>query len=311
MGPIGANQAMTPDQLDGVFVFVETVKAGSFARAAERLSVTRSAVGKAITRLEERLRVRLFHRTTRALSLTEDGRIYYESCLRALDELAAAESLLESGRKEVTGRLRVTMPVLFGRLCVSPVLLKWAAGHPDLELELSLSDRPVDLIAEGFDLAIRNGALRPDGALRARRLLTQRKLLCAAPAYLARHGTPTSIAELEQHQHLLYRRADYVHPIQYEAEAGRLLELTPKGRLRMDDLALIVEAAVAGMGLAWVPNWLVREQLASGTLVPLLAEHRSAPLETSAVWAAHQQMPLRLRLAVDTLVAELPAVVPE
>jgi len=304
---------MTPDQLDGVFVFVETVKAGSFARAAERLSVTRSAVGKTITRLEERLRVRLFHRTTRALSLTEDGRIYYESCQRALDELAAAESLLESGRKEVTGRLRVTMPVLFGRLCVSPVLLKWAAGLPDLELELCLSDRPVDLIAEGVDLAIRNGALRPDGALRARRLLTQRKLLCAAPAYLARHGTPTCIAELEQHQHqhLLYRRADYIYPIQYEAEGGRLVELTPKGRLRMDDLALIVEAAVAGMGLAWVPNWLVRAQLASGALVPLLAGHRSTPLETSAVWAAHQQMPLRLRLAVDTLVAELPAVVPE
>lgn len=299
------------DQLDGVFVFVETVRAGSFARAAERLSVTRSAVGKAITRVEERLRVRLFHRSTRSLTLTEDGRLYYESCQRAIDELAAAESLLESGRKDVTGRLRVSMPVLFGRLCVAPVLLEWAAGHPGLELELSLSDRPVDLIGDGFDLAIRNGALKPDGALRARRLLTQRKVLCAAPAYLERRGTPAEMADLDAHDHLVYRRADFVQPIQFEDEGGQTIELAPAGRVRLDDVSVIVDAALAGMGIAWVPHWLVQHHLASGGLVRLLAGQRSAPLETSAVWAAHQAMPLRLRLAVDLLVERLPLVMPE
>lgn len=294
------------DQLDGVFVFVETVKAGSFARAAERLSVTRSAVGKAITRVEERLRVRLFHRSTRSLTLTEDGRLYYESCQRAIDELAAAESLLESGRKDVTGRLRVTMPSLFGRHCVAPILLAWAAEHPGLELELNLSDRPVDLIADGFDLAIRNGALKPDGALRARHLLTQRKVLCASQAYLARRGAPMSLADLDAHDHLLYRRADFVHPIQFEDEQRRILEITPRGRLRLDDLSALVDAAMSGLGLAWVPDWLVREPLAQGRLVRLLSDLRSAPLETSAVWAANQAMPLRLRLAVDLLVEQLP-----
>lgn len=294
------------DQLDGVFVFVETVKAGSFARAAERLSVTRSAVGKAITRVEERLRVRLFHRSTRSLTLTEDGRLYYESCQRAIDELAAAESLLESGRKDVTGRLRVTMPVLFGRHCVAPVLLAWAADHPGLELELNLSDRPVDLIADGFDLAIRNGALKADGALRARHLLTQRKVLCASPAYLARRSAPTSLADLDAHDHLLYRRGDFVHPIQFEDEQRRILEIAPRGRLRMDDLSAMVDAAIAGMGLAWVPDWLVHQPLAEGRLVRLLADYRAAPLETSAVWAANQAMPLRLRMAVDLLVERLP-----
>ena len=298
------------DQLDGVYVFVETVKAGSFARAAERLSVTRSAVGKAVSRVEERLRVRLFHRSTRSLTLTEDGRLYYESCQRAIDELAAAESLLESGRKDVTGRLRVSLPVLFGRLCVAPVLLQWAAAHPGLELELSLSDRPVDLIADGFDLAIRNGVLKPDGALRARRLLTQRKVLCASPAYVERRGRPVAVADLDGHDHLLYRRADRVYPIQFEGEHGQLVEFNPKGRIRLDDLSVIVDAAVAGMGLAWVPDWLVQEQLARGSLVRLLGEHRSAPLETSAVWAANQAMPLRLRLAVDLLVERLPYLMP-
>jgi DNA-binding transcriptional LysR family regulator len=297
------------DRLDGVFVFVETVRAGSFARAAERLAVTRSAVGKAITRLEERLQVRLFHRSTRSLSLTEDGRIYFESSQRAMDEMAAAESLLESGRKDVSGRLRVTMPVLFGRLCVVPLLLKWAAEHPELELDLSLSDRPVDLIAEGVDLAIRLGTLKPDGSLRARTLLTQRKLLCASPEYLARRGTPMDLDELDRHEHLVYRRADYVQPLQFEGEQGQLVEWIPKGRVRMDDIFAIVEAALAGMGLAWVSSWIVREHLRSGRLVALLPQWRSMPLQTSAVWPAHPSMPLRLRRAVDLLVQELPRMV--
>lgn len=298
------------DQLDGVFVFVETVRAGSFAGAAERLSVTRSAVGKAISRLEERLRVRLFHRSTRSLTLTEDGRIYFESCQRALEELGAAESLLESGRKEVTGRLRVTMPALFGRFCVAPILLEWAAAHPGLELELNLSDRPVDLIADGYDLAIRNGTLKPDGALRARRLLVQRKVLCASPEYLRLRGAPKEMADLETHDVLLYRRSDYVHPIQFEGERGQAIEMTPKGRFRIDDLSVIADAAIAGLGLAWVPSWLVRDQLASGQLVAVMTDRVSLPMETHAVWAADQAMPLRMRLAIDTLVEALPRAVP-
>jgi len=302
---------MMKDQLDGVAVFVETVKSGSFARTAERLGVTRSAIGKAISRVEERLGVRLFHRSTRTLTLTEDGRLYFESCQRALNELAAAESLLESGQKSVSGRLRVSMPVLFGRLCVAPLLLRWAADHPALDLELSLSDRPVDLIADGFDLAIRNGPLKPDGALRARRLLTQRKVLCASPAYLERRGTPVSLTDLDAHEHLVYRRADFVHPIQFEDEYGRIDEVTPRGRIRFDDLSVIVDAAISGMGLAWVPDWLVREPVAEGRLIRLLSDRRSAPLETSAVWTTSQAMPLRLRMAVDLLVEQLPLALAE
>src|SRR6266446_615422 len=143
--------------LSGVDVFVAAVEAGGFAAAGERLHLTRSAVAKAIARIEERLDVRLFHRTTRTLGLTEDGQTYYERCVRALEELRAGEAALESGRREAAGRLRVSAPVLFGRYCVAPVLAKVAAQHPKLELELSFSDRPVDLIEDGFDLAIRNG----------------------------------------------------------------------------------------------------------------------------------------------------------
>lgn len=300
---------MMLDPLDGVAVFVATVHAGSFARAAEQLGVTRSAVGKSIARLEERLQARLFHRSTRSLNLTEEGRVYFESCQRALDTLGAAASQLESGRKEVTGRLRVTLPVLFGRRCVAPVLLAWAAQHPALELELGFSDRSMDLFADGFDLAIRIGPLPPDGTLRARRLLTMRKLLCAAPDYLQRRGTPQQIDELHAHEHLVYRRGEYVQPLQFETAQG-LVELVPRGRIRLDDLSAIVDASVAGLGLAWVPAWLVQDELASGRLLPLLGQHRSAPMEAHAVWAADAPMPLRLRQAVDELVQTLPQRVP-
>lgn len=158
--------------------------AGGFARAAERLALSRSAVGKTIARLEARLGVRLFHRTTSRLSLTEDGQIYYERCLRAL------EALLESGRREVSGRLKITMPLLFGRYCAEPILLELAEEHPALELDLRFSDSVVDLIGERFDLAIRNHTAGESKGLSHRKIASQNKVVCASPAYLARRGTP-------------------------------------------------------------------------------------------------------------------------
>jgi DNA-binding transcriptional LysR family regulator len=173
------------DRLEGVAVFVEAVEAGGFSRAAEHLALSRSAVGKAIARLETRLGVRLFHRTTRVQSLTEEGQAYYERCQRALDELRAGESFLEAGRTEVIGLLRISMPVLFGRYCVAPILIGMAKQHSKLELDLRFSDLVVDVIGEGFDLAIRNGPTADGSGLRTRKLLSQKKIVCAAPAYLA------------------------------------------------------------------------------------------------------------------------------
>ena len=298
------------DRLDGVTVFVETVEAGGFARAAERLSLSRSAVAKAIARVEARLGVRLFHRTTRALSLTEDGHIYYERCIRVIEEMRAAEASLESGRREVTGRLRVSVPVLFGRLCVAPILLGFARKHPKLELDLNFSDRPVDIIAERIDLAIRNGGIgTATGQLRARRLSSQLKVLCASPDYLARRGTPNDIASLAEHDLVPYWRADYVQPWLLPNADGELTEFKPSSRLRFDDLAVVADAAGAGMGLAWLPHWLVRDQLRDGSLLPLMDKHPAASIECHALWPTTQHMPLRLRLAIDTLVEELPGVV--
>ncbi len=229
---------------------MEAVEAGGFAKAADRLSLSRSAVGKAIARLEERLGVRLFHRTTRLQSLTEDGQQYYERCLRAIEELRAGESLLESGRRDVFGRLRVSMPVLFGRYCAAPILLAYARQHPRLELELSFNDRQIDLIADGVDTAIRNGVLGSGSALSARRTgepaqgaLRLSSLSCrprAAP-FAGGSGRPRYACILAQRS-----RADTAAPECSRRPRRRLRHL----RLRFDDLEVIADAAVAGMGLA-------------------------------------------------------------
>ncbi|WP_290435727.1 LysR family transcriptional regulator, partial [Aeromonas caviae] len=246
--------------LNGIDLFATVVEAGSFAQAAERLHLTRSAVGKGVARLELRLGVQLFHRTTRSQSLTEEGALFYRHCLRALEEVRLGEAVLASNKLTLNGRLKVSMPVLFGQQCVAPILLALAKAHPGLALELSFSDRKVDLVEEGVDLVIRN-AEPPDSLdLAARRLGEHGMTLCASPAYLAERGEPVTLAELPDHECIAYLRQGRVLSWWWqEAEAWR--EVQPRGRLQMDDLNAITQAAIAGFGLAWLPTWLARPHL--------------------------------------------------
>lgn len=294
------------DMLNGVDVFVAAVETGSFAAAAERLHVTRSAVAKTIARMEARLGVRLLHRTTRSLALTEDGQGYFEHCLRALAELRAGESALESGRHEAAGRLRVSMPMLFGRRCVAPVLARLAAEHPRLELDLSFSDRQVDLVEDGFDLALRNGEISDGTGLMIRTVSLQRMTVCASPAYLDRNGRPESLEDLLTHRAVTYGRAGRIRAWLFPMDDGASREVTPPSRMRFDDLEAIADAAEAGHGLAWLPCWLIREKVRLGTLVPLLGNVPRRVFRTSAIWPETPHLPLRVRLAIDALAAALP-----
>lgn len=293
------------NRFDGVQLFVEVVEAGGFAKAGQRLSLTRSAVGKAIARLEDRLGVQLFQRTTRSQCLTEDGQQYYERCLRAIEELRVGEVMLENGQREVAGKLRVTLPVLFGRHCVAPILRSYARQHPKLELELHLSDRSVDLIAEGFDLAVRNGVVANGSSLRSRRLLSQRKVLCVSQDYVAAHGEPRTLEDLADHALLPYWRNGHGLVWRLPNAQGQLVDVAVSSRMRLNDLEVIAAAATEGMGLAWLPYWLVRERMQRGELVEIWGDRPSTVMECSAVWPAMQYLPLRSRLAIDLLAAEL------
>ncbi len=294
------------DRLSGISVFVAVVEAGSFALAASRLHLSRSAVGKTIARLEQRLGVRLFHRTTRSLNLTDDGALFYERCLRALEEIRSAETLLESGKKQVSGKLRVSMPVLFGRMCIAPVLTALAREHAGLELDLSFSDRVVNLVEEGFDLAVRNGPLPDSAGLVARRLGDNRMTLCASPDYLASRGVPTRVEELSHHDAIAYRRAGVIRSWLIPQADGTTREVMPKTRLLMDDLQAIADAATAGFGIAWLPCWLIRDALLAGRLVQVLGTVPGEDFEVHAVWPLTPHLPLKVRLAVDALVSQLP-----
>ena len=296
------------DTLKDIPVFVASVEAGSFAQAAVRLHLSRSAVGKSIARLEERLGVRLFHRTTRSQRLTDNGALFYERCLRALEEIRGAESQLETGKHQVSGRLRVAMPVLFGRQCIAPLLIELAQEHPGLELEMSFSDRVVDLVEEGFDMAVRNGALADSSVLVARRLGEHRMVLCAAPDYLLKNGQPQSVDDLRQYTAINYTRAGRVLPWQLMDYDGTSRTFIPRSSLNMDDLQAICDAALAGHGIAWLPCWMVIKEIHQGNLVPLFKQAPDVRFDVHAVWQQTPHLPLRVRIAIDMLVKRLPAV---
>ncbi len=291
--------------LNGIDLFATVVEAGSFAQAAERLHLTRSAVGKGVARLELRLGVQLFHRTTRSQSLTEEGALFYRHCLRALEEVRLGEAALASNKLTLNGRLKVSMPVLFGQQCVAPILLTLAKAHPGLALELSFSDRKVDLVEEGVDLVIRN-AEPPDSLdLAARRLGEHGMTLCASPAYLAERGEPVTLAELPEHECIAYLRQGRVLSWWWqEAETWR--EVQPRGRLQMDDLNAITQAAIAGFGLAWLPSWLARPHLERGELREVLGALKGRSYPINALWPHSPHLPLKTRMAIDWLASRLP-----
>ncbi|WP_426509528.1 LysR substrate-binding domain-containing protein [Serratia proteamaculans] len=294
------------DRLTGITTFVRVVEAGNFSLAAERLHLTRSAVGKTIARLEQRLGVLLFHRNTRGLSLTPEGQTYYDRCLRALSELDAADAELDNGRREPQGTLRVSAPKLLGRHCITPILMALLDRYPELRLDITFNDRVADLVEEGFDLAIRIGPLADSASIIARRLGKQYLALCAAPAYLATRGTPEDIPALNGHSALAYHRSGEDvgwHQLLAETAPG---DLNIDIRLRLNDLHALADAAVSGAGLVWLPNWLLARYLHNGVLVPVLGKIQLIPSEIHAVWPHTRYLPAKTRAAIDVLLAQMP-----
>ncbi len=293
--------------LSGIPVFVTVVESGNFAKAAQTLHVTRSAVGKTIGRLEERLGVALFQRTTRKQTLTEEGALFYQQCRQALDGIREAEDEIHRGKTEVKGRLRVSLPVLFGQRCVAPILFTLGQRYPQLTLELSFNDRQVNLFEEGFDLAVRIGTLADSSFLKARHLGEHGMVLCASPRYLQTHPAPQTVAELTEHRTIGYLRGGQVQRWQLNEPQTGLLLVRPQPQLAMDDFAAIAAAAMSDMGIAWIPDWLVAQEIAQGLLMPVLPDSARVNFAISAVWPEAPWIPQKIRVAIDELLARLPA----
>lgn len=294
-------------EIGSIPVFVTAAESASFSQAAEKLNVTRSAVAKTISRLEERLGVTLFQRTTRTQSLTDEGSLYYEYCRRALNEIKTAEDILEGGKMQASGKLRVSVPVLLGQLCISPLLSTLTKEHPGLTLEISFSDRQVDLPEEGFDMAVRIGALADSSSLIARKLASHTMVFCASPEYLQRAGEPASSEELKHHAAIAYIHSGRVLKWRVKNERGEMTEMIPPARIMMDDMQAVKDVAISGGGIVWLPYWLVREQLVTGSLKEILKNQPSGSWPVYAVWPRTPHLSLKVRLAVDKLVSELPS----
>ncbi len=294
------------ERLRGVATFVHVMEAGSFAGAAVRLQMTRSAVGKAIARLEQRLGIQLFQRTTRTLSATEAGQAYYERCRRALSEIEAAEAALEHGRHGPRGLLRVSAPLAFGRHWVAPVLSQLARKHGELEVGINFSDRRVDVLAEGFDLAIRIGNLADSASLQTRTLGTQRFAMFASPAYLRRHGRPRHVDDLRTHIAIAYGPDGRSVPWRLPHRDGKLSEVSIRYMLNFDDIGPIADAALNGLGIARLPLWLADKWVRASQLVPVLPAAYADDTDVHVVWPRARFLPLKTRAAIDTLVQEAP-----
>jgi DNA-binding transcriptional LysR family regulator len=280
--------------------FVTVVDAGSFSRAAERLSVGKSIVSRRVTELERHLGTQLLQRTTRTLSLTSQGQGFYEHAVRILGDLDEAEHLVIDAAEALRGRLRVAAPLSFGLHHLCDALTSFMRDHPGVELGLDLNDREVDLVQEGFDMAIRIGDL-PDSTLIARRLGTARFVSCASPTYLAEHGTPQHPGELPRHTGLHYANATLSQVWQFSGLEREAPASIPGIRMRANNGDVLAAAAIAGLGIVYLPTFIVADAIRDGRLVPILTAFRRPPIGIHALFPPGRLMPRRLQVFADYL----------
>lgn len=292
------------DRFSDMQMLVSVVEAGSISAAAERLNIAKSAVSRRLAELEARLGVSLIQRTTRRLNLTDSGRTYYARCVAILADVEDAESAVSQAHGALKGNLKVALPLAFGLLHLAPLIQEFMARHPDVRFELDFNDRQIDLMQEGFDLAIRIATLE-DSSLIARRLAPIRHIVCASPDYLARHGAPRVATELAQHVCLAYSNVRDPGLWHYRGPDGASGQVRVPIRLAASSGEFLMQAALAGEGLVLLPSFYVHEKLRSGQLRLLLTDHVWPELAAYAVYPPTRHLSRRARVFIDFLAERL------
>ena len=288
------------DRLAALEAFARVAETGSFSAAARALNRSKSLISRQISALEAELGARLIARTTRSLTLTEAGRGYHGQVARILSQIEEAD--LSVGQLQATprGRLRVNAPMSFSLLQLAPALPDFLALHPEIDIDIAMNDRRVDLMEEGFDLAIRIGRLA-DSSLVARKLGEMRRIVCASPAYFAAHGRPETPADLRFHACLCYSNADTVDEWRFTDPGGRPVAVEVKGRVRANNGDLLRLAALRGLGLVDLPGFLVEGDIASGALAPVLEPFIRQEGGVYAVYPHARYLPPKIRVFIDFL----------
>ena len=288
------------DRFHEMRAFAAVVESGSFVRAADVLGLSKTAISRLVGDLESRLDTRLLHRTTRRLSLTEEGELFHERCKQLLAGLDEAEAELTSHTGEAIGQLRINVPVTFGLLHLAPLWPAFMALHPKVRLDVTLSDRLVDLVDEGFELAVRIARLE-ESSLVSRQLTATRMILCASPEYLRRHGAPSHPSDLTQHSVIAYTLLSMGEHWEFDGPAGRVgVKVLPCMRTNSGDTCCA--AAIQHQGIVLQPSFLVGTHLASGALVELLPQYRSIELGIYAVYPSRKHLTPKVRALIDFLV---------
>lgn len=286
------------DRFADMQMLVSVVETGSISAAAERLNLVKSAVSRRLAELEARLGVSLIHRTTRRLNLTDSGRAYYDRCVAILSDLEEAESAVSQAHQALRGRLKVALPHAFGLLHLAPLVQDFMTQHPEVRFEIDFNDRQIDLMQEGFDLAIRIATLA-DSSLIARRLAPIRHAVCASPAYLARHGTPGVAADMARHVCLAYSNLSDPGLWPYRGPDGLPGSVRVPVRLAASSGDFLLHAAIAGEGLILLPTFYLHEAVRSGRLVRVLANHSWPEVSAYAVYPPTRHLSTRVRAFID------------
>jgi DNA-binding transcriptional LysR family regulator len=281
------------DRITGVQLFIRIVETASFSKAAAEFGITQPTATKSVAAMEQRLGARLLHRSTRGVTPTEVGALYYDKCKLIAREIDAADNLATLLQSQVGGTLRISTSVAFGRRVVVPLVLRYMRLHPEVTFDLAFDDRYVNLVEQGVDLAIRMGRLA-DSSLGARYLGTNPWLMAAAPAYLHAHPAPASPADLAGHACLVYSSVQGDERWSLSTPAGEEVSVPVRGPLRSNNLSAVLAAARAGMGLAVLPWYVARESVADGTITPVLADHTLPAQQVHAVFPSPRLVPLKV-----------------
>lgn len=291
------------DQLTGMRVFVLAVQQGSISAAAERLELSPTMAGRHLTQLEEYLGVKLFHRSTRRLSITEPGVNYLPACERILADISEANRMVSAQQHQAQGILRMNVPLSFGIKYLAPLMPLFSQTYPQVQVELGLTDQAIDLLAGHWDMGIRVGSLANSPSLQARKLADCQLHVCAAPAYLAQHGTPQTVADLSQHNCLQYSLSE---PNRWAFGTHQQTVVEVSGNLTANNGDALVIAAIGGQGIIYKPDFLVRDALADGRLVNLTLDQPVLPQEgIYAFYPKQRYLPLKVRVMIDFLTEQL------
>lgn len=297
---------MKYDNSSELAFFALLARKGSLSATARELDITPPAATKRLAQMEARLGVRLVNRTTRTLSLTAEGELYLAHASKILAEIREMEEQVSGSRGAPKGLLRINATLGFGRTTIAPVISRFAQRYPDVEVQLQLTDRPINLVEEAFDLGIRFGEL-PDTRLSARKVMSNRRFLCASPTYLKKFGTPRTTEELAQHRCILHRQNDDAPGIWHLTKGRKTESVKVGGALSSNDGDVVLNWALDGHGILLRSEWDAAKYLQSGRLRVVLEDYKPAPADLFVFYLSRRNLPVRMRSFIDFLVAALNA----